>query len=209
VIIKDVCQIVRPRWDNDRAVLDSAAIMAYTAASQLTSPMEAMPSLDASWQAAVHQFRMKLADEDASFMFDTSTLDEFWSLIEAVRNGEPRFLRRIGFPEECERDFKSLLDSVNRELSSSRHYTSREGYDSEADASFALGRSLKRIYQLLPDLKTEVDDEVLALSRNANRCRERYAELSSEQDEDDVEPVEEFRSGSEYAFSIETVFADL
>jgi hypothetical protein len=211
-ILKGTCHIVRGRWDLEQVELDAPAINAYSAASEYTSPIVPMPSLEPAWRAALSRMQSQVRDPDADFLFDPGALDDFLALVEAIKNAEPRLLRRLGFPEDLDDDFKALLVRVDGELQTKRTYSDRDSYDGEADASFGLAASLNRLRQAAPEIGEVARSTISSLTLNANRCRQKYEELDEKEEEDEKDEstaYEEFRSGSDDAFDINAVFLDL
>ena len=209
-ILKAICRILRERWDSDQVELDASAINAYAAASERASPMEPMPALEASWHAAVQRLQFQLGSDEVDFLFEVESLDEFLSVVEAIQNSEPRLLRRVNFPGGLDNEVEALLARVDRELNSDRFYTDKDGYDSEADASFSLAASLNRLDSLVSHLEKPVKSRIDKLNQNANRCRAKYADLESEEaEEEDSTRYKEYQARSEEPFNIEAVFVDL
>jgi hypothetical protein len=211
-ILKETCDVIRNKWDSHQVELSASAISAYAAASERTSPMEPMPGLDATWQAALRSLRTQLKDEASDFLFEYSALDEFLSVVEEIRESEPRLLRRLRFPEGLDGDFAALLARVDQELQSDRSYGGEKaGYDSEADASFGLAASLKHLQEIVPSVKEATMTRIANLTSNANRCRENYRELEAEEgEEDDYSAMREERySRSSEPFDVKSVFVDL
>ena len=209
-ILKAICRILRERWDSDQVELDASAINAYAAASERASPMEPMPALEASWHAAVQRLQFQLGSDEVDFLFEVESLDEFLSVVEAIQNSEPRLLRRVNFPGGLDNEVEALIARVDRELNSDRFYTDKDGYDSEADASFSLAASLNRLDSLVSHLEKPVKSRIDKLNQNANRCRAKYADLESEEaEEEDSTRYKEYQARSEEPFNIEAVFVDL
>lgn len=152
-ILKATCRTLRERWDAEQAELDSATVGAYTNASERTTPMEPMPALDATWAAVVHRLTEQIEDNDIDFLFDSGALDEFISMFEAIRDSDPRLLRRVHFPSALDPAIEALLARIDRELEADRSYDDDEGYDSEADASFALAKSLGQLDDIVSPLE--------------------------------------------------------
>jgi len=95
-------------------------------------------------------------------------------------------------------------------LDADRYYSEKDGYDGEADASFSLAASLRRLDALVSDLEKPLKPWIDKLVLNANRCREKYEDLNIEEAEDEGSTqYEEYRARSEESFSIESVFVDL
>jgi hypothetical protein len=209
-ILKGICRTVRARWDSDQVELDASAINAYGTASERVSPMEPMPALEISWQAAVGQLDAWIDNDDDDFLFWANSLDEFLAMVEAVKNLEPRLLRRVNFPAAISEPLDRLLLRVDRELKADRSYTDKEGYDGEADASFSLAQSLERLDAAAYELEKPVTARINGLKDNANRCREKYAELESEESEEaDASGDADYRELVEGSFDVQALFVDL
>ena len=193
----------------EQAELDASTINAYTSASEYTRPMMPMPSLDATWRAAVSRLQSQVSDPDAELLFEPEALDDFLALVQAIEHSEPRFLRQTGFPNDFDADFRVLLAKVEDELRADRSYRERQSYDGEADASFSLAASIKRLCGAVPDITEAARSTISDLTLNANRCRERYNEMEEEEGEDDPAPNEDYHSASNETFNIDSVFADL
>lgn len=169
-----------------------------------------MPSLEASWKAALRRLESQLGDDDTDFLFEAGSLDELLSVVEAIQNSEPRLLRRVNFPEGLDSEVEELLSRVDRELNTYRSYGGKEGYDSEADASFSLAASLKRLDAAVSDLEKPVKARIDRLTMHANVCREKYDELKREDsEEEDSTAPDEYRAQPEEPFNIDSVFVDL
>jgi hypothetical protein len=175
-ILTTTCHLVREQWDSCRAKLNASAIRAYAAASERTSAMEPMPVLDASFQEALQNLTRQAIDEESDFLFEYSDLDELLSMVEEIRKSEPRLLRRLNFPESVYETFQAVLARVDEALKLDRDYDSPDGYDSEADASFGLAASLKRLANLAPRVRKTAELKIEKLTSNARRCRYEYEE---------------------------------
>ena len=212
-ILKAACHIVREKWDSNQTVLNASALRGYAAASERTSPMQPMPCLEATWQATLQSLRRQVEDVNSDFLFEYSALDEFLSIAEEITKSEPRFLRHVAFPEGLDEDFQGLLARVDQELASDRSYSSdeKDGYDSEADASFGLAKSLKNLEKLVPGIETAAAPRIASLTSNANSCRERYHEIDAAESErnDYLAMHEEHRVRSSEPFDLNAVFTDL
>jgi hypothetical protein len=211
-ILKATCRVVREKWDSGQVALSASAINAYAAASERTSPMEPMPALEATWQATLHALAQQVNDEDSDFLFEFSALDEFLSLVDEIRQSEPRFLRHLKFPGALEGEFDALLSRIDRELEFRRSYhPEADGYDSEANASFGLAASLRRLHQAVPTTEEAVKPRLTNLTLNANRCRQRYEELEAEASEGNGGPDvdEDYHVRSTEGFDVNSMFVDL
>ncbi len=209
-ILKATCRVIREKWDANQVVLNASAISGYAAASERTSPMEPMPGLEATWQAAHRSLRRQVEDVDSDFLFEYSALDEFLSLVEEIRKSEPRLLRRLKFPEGLDEDFQALLTRVDQELERHRSYSpDKDGYDSEADASFGLAASLKRLEKAAAGIEEAAKRRISNLTLNANRCREKYQQLELDEQGDYSAEREEHRLRSSEPFDVDSVFVDL
>src|SRR5260370_34574368 len=121
-------------------------------------------------------------------------MDEFLSLVEEIRKSEPRLLRRLKFPEGLDEDFQALLPRVDQELERHRSYSpDKDGYDSEADASFGLAASLKRLEKAAAGIEEAAKRRISNLTLNANRCREKYQQLELDEQGDYSAEREEHR----------------
>jgi hypothetical protein len=211
-ILKSACSAVRERWDSGQVELSASAVAAYAVASERTSPMEPMPTLDATWKSAVGSLEQQINDNDFDFLLEYSVLDEFLFLVKEIEKSEPRFIRRQGFPDSLEGIFDTLLSRIDRELESDRWYSNeKDGYDSEADASFGLAASLGRLAGAAPNIDEAAKQRITSLTENANRCRSKYQELEAEEAEPDGDfNMREVRhSQSNEPFDINSFFADL
>jgi hypothetical protein len=209
-ILKTTCRTLRERWDAEQAELDSSTVNAYTRASERTSPMEPMPALDASWAAVVNRLTEQIEDEGLDFLFDSDALDEFIAMFEAVRDSAPRILRRAHFPSALEPAIEALLARIDRELDADRSYSDDAGYDSEADASFALTKSLGHLDDIVSPLEKPIKPRIDRLVTNGNRCREEYAERENSKKDDDGSWYEEYKARlSDEALSVESILIDL
>ncbi len=210
-ILKGTCRVIREKWDADHIVLDAAAISAYATASERTSPMEPMPQLETTWQSALQSLRRQVEDVESDFIFQYSGLDEFLSLVEEIKKSEPRLFRRVNFPETLDGDIEALLARIDQALKDRPYYSEKDEYDSEADASLGLAKSLKRLQEIVPSSLDIVKLRVSTLTLNANRCREKYFELDEEDGErtDYLSIREDHRLRSTEPFDINAVFVDL
>jgi len=211
-ILKTTCQAIREKWDLDQVELSASAIGAYAAASERTSPMEPMPALERTWQASLDCLRRQVEDIYCDFLFEYEALDEFLSVVEEIRNSEPRLLRRLKFPEDLEGDLEALFSRVDQTLKCDRSYTAeKDGYDSEAHASFSLAASLKRLQEAVPNTEEAAKPRITSLTLNANRCREKYQEFEAEEaEQNDYSAMQqERRLRSSEPFDVDSVFVDL
>jgi len=207
-ILKATCHVIREKWDSGQVELTSTAINAYAAASELTAPMEPMPALEHTFQAALASLRRQIEDESLDFLFEYAPLDEFFSVVDAIRKSEPRLLRRLRFPEGLDRDFEALLARVDQELKNDRSWMDKDGYDSEADASFGLAASLELLARSIPEILEAVKPRAESLKRNANSCREKYLEFPEETNNySSVQKDRNLRSTE--PFDVASVFIDL
>jgi len=207
-ILKATCSVIREKWDSGQIELTATAVNAYAAASELTSPMEPMPALERTLQAATSSLKRQVQDESLDFLFEYEPLDEFLSVVDAIRKSEPRLLHRLRFPDGLEQDFEALLARVDQELKNDRTWTEKDAYDSEADASFGLAASLDLLAGAVPDILEAVKQRTEGLKRNANSCREKYLEFSD--DTDDYSAAHKDRDlRSIEPFDVASVFVDL
>jgi hypothetical protein len=207
-ILRSTCQAVRAKWDVEQTELDAAAIEAFSAATEYTSPMVPMPALEATWRAAVSRLRSQASEPDLPFLFWPEPLDDFLAIVQAIKESEPRLLHRMGFPNALDEDLKTLLEEIDAELRDPQSYDDRDSYDGEASASFGLATSLNRLCAVAPSIEGAATETIKNLTVNANRCRQKYAELEEDEDEDDSS-YESHRSSSDAAFDINSVFVDL
>src|SRR5260370_23997149 len=174
--------------------------------------MEPMPGLERTWQASLECLRRQVEDNDSDFVFEYEALDEFLSVGEEIRNSEPRLLHRLKFPGSLEGDFEALFWRVDQTLKDDRsHSPEKDGYDSEAHASFSLAASLKRLQGAVPNIEEAAKSRIASLTLNANRCREKDQELEAEESEQHQYSAmqEEHRLHSSEPFDVDSVFADL
>jgi hypothetical protein len=95
-------------------------------------------------------------------------------------------------------------------LAYDRDWDDKDGYDSEADASFALAASLRRLQGIVNTIEGAANSRIERLTSNANRCRAKYEALINEDEEGEHSAMgEEHRLRSSEPFDVSAVFADL
>lgn len=204
-LTRDICDVVRERWDDSCRALTADELEAYEQASLLLSPLPPAPDLRASWTKAADGFLAEVKWGEEHNYFFPSDSDEFLKLVNAIGRIEPRLLRQNQFPEnfrsQFEKVFQLARSGADLDLSDDA-----EGLRSDSYRLKQLRDLVEEISVIVPELDPRKDSLLDKLESKASEAATAADEL---EESEPYDPDEGRGSNDDSRVDLQQIFSDL
>jgi hypothetical protein len=203
-ILSAVIEKVRGNWDESGQPLASYDLNAYVQSTLLVKSLAPMPKLDGTWREFEQIFQSTLAEYEDTKALQPDNLYYSLRAVNAIRENEPRFLRRARFPESFLGALGRLLQLVSDEVEYGSTFD--DDLRVEAERLDTIANLLAELSELAPSLTETITPLVDGLNASAVRLREKAAE-GEPQEPDPPEEDREYTPSS--SFDVDGLFSDL
>ncbi len=204
-IIASVCEEARNKWDKSGTVLKADQLSAYCEASLLVSPLPILPKLEASWEPVERALREELEETGSGMVLEPHLLKNWVELVVTIRENEPRFLRRIEFPEKYTVAITRLLDLIEDELQWHAILDSAEDLRAEAERFASITDILKTLSSVTPAHGKRSKKLAAKLKSRSSSLQEEASELEPPEPDYGDDSSRDLHD----TFDIEGLFSDL
>jgi len=204
------------RWNTSTESLRLRALRAFYDLSKDSSQWVPSPNLTSTWDGAVESFREELENcREKDLPYEGSYLVSLLDFIVLCGEQEPRFLRRVGWPECLEAELGEALERIDGLASWVGDVGGEEANAQETmDNANSLSQSLAEAAEYAKDLKKRCEEIAQRLACEADGLEQRIAEMARQEspecdDWDREGPVPRGGTATVTSLLSEDIFSDL
>jgi hypothetical protein len=202
-----VCNAVSKKWNEDNEDLTASQLSSFYKVSVKAPGLVASPNLSHSWTN-----RFSLAEDaikshkELGSQLDGDGIADWAEMMLTLQQNEPRFLKKVGFPERHASVLDEILNIASEEVADDPDFDDPDEYFAEAERLRKLEAALADFKSLFGDRAVQISEVESAVHAQADHMEEEH-ERKREREPDDSEWSHE--NGPSDVFSITDLFRDL
>jgi hypothetical protein len=209
-LLGTICEAARSRWDAEERAIDPKKLRGFYAISSKTRSEIPSPHLANSWVATYEKADRALKDSRLGIDLDGTGVREWAEMAATLSLNEPRYLRKIDYPESYVPTAKAIMERANDEALAEYQLESSDDYFSESERFSHLATAAKELSVAFPEFSVEWGEVAAHLEQQRESLvaqYERKQEEEARRKED--EPEEEGESRGAEIFDLSELFSDL